>query len=325
MGTIEFLRCCTINGFKDWLKDVAIDDSYENIDEDKPFKPIIINNLDLEGEYSYFNLDTVANLRELYIILQSYSRFREEDRTVFELDSGTKLFLYSNKDQLLNSTCKEIQPIIQLLEQDTDFVYEEEIIDEEIIPEFDEIINKLSKKLPNLPKFKIDEVDRTIKFNTDNNMAKFLASLIKVLNTNYIISKILRVDHPYVTYSVIFKDNDFKIYSESEYKDTKFYILPISYKNILDPLDYNDEVYFYILDDIYEELFEGKMHTVYEVETIIKDILKNKDNYLFNLLYDCITDLEFIYVETKEDLDKLLSYKGKILKIEENSAEEASE
>ena len=67
------------------------------------------------------------------------------------------------------------------------------------------------------------------------------------------------------------------------------------------------------------------MHTVYEVETIIKDILKNKDNYLFNLLYDCIMDLEFIYVETKEDLDKLLSYKGKILKIEENSVEEASE
>ena len=296
-----------------------------NIYEDKPFSSIIINNLDLEGEYSYFNLDTVANLRELYIILQSYSRFREEDRTVFELDSGTKLFLYSNKDQLLNSTCKEIQPIIQLLEQDTDFVYEEEIIDEEIIPEFDEIINKLSKKLPNLPKFKIDEVDRTIKFNTDNNMAKFLASLIKVLNTNYIISKILRVDHPCVTYSVIFKDNGFKIYSESEYKDTKFYILPISYRNILDPLDYNDEVYFYILDDIYEELFEGKMHTVYEVETIIKDILKNKDNYLFNLLYDCITDLEFIYVETKEDLDKLLSHGGKILKFEEDSTEEASE
>lgn len=100
MKTIEFLQKCTLNEFEDWLKDVCIDNGFNNIEPYKSFKTIVINDLDYDNEKAYYIIQDRDNIKDLYETFKSYIKYFKQSEELFK--ESTRLFIYSYKHQFMN-------------------------------------------------------------------------------------------------------------------------------------------------------------------------------------------------------------------------------
>lgn len=113
MKVKEFLQTCTINEFKDWLEDVCLDDSIDNIQEGKSFKCIIINSATLEeGEYSYSIIQDRDTINDLHFELKAAC---SDIFSPFYITDGTRLFIFSDNKQLMDSTAEPIKAIAEFI------------------------------------------------------------------------------------------------------------------------------------------------------------------------------------------------------------------
>lgn len=83
----------SMEGFEKWLKEACIFDSFNNIEEQKSFKTIVINNHNAE-EKDFFIIQDRDNLEYLYIALSSFF----ED---FDIIDQFNLFIYSYNEELI--------------------------------------------------------------------------------------------------------------------------------------------------------------------------------------------------------------------------------
>lgn len=116
MKTIDFLKECTFNEFVGWMKDNCLGNSFNNISNNSSFQVIIINPIYYEEEYSYFTLG-MLKLENLYNALKKYAYHydEQEPNIIFELSENTRLFAYSNINELLNCGVKELEGLIEFL------------------------------------------------------------------------------------------------------------------------------------------------------------------------------------------------------------------
>lgn len=91
--------------------------SYNNIKNGESFKTVIINNGDYEEEVSYFIISDRANIRDLYIDFKTYSSLPIEKQKLFKFRESTRVFLYSNIEQLLNCSNEDIRSMQDLYKQ----------------------------------------------------------------------------------------------------------------------------------------------------------------------------------------------------------------
>lgn len=112
----KFLANCTLEEFTEWLKQVTIGDSFNNIEDRKSFKTIVINKLseDNDKEYSYYTISDRDSIQYLYNALQGTAKRGDLDDLV-EITEKTKLFIYSYDEQLMNSNLHELKYLIEFL------------------------------------------------------------------------------------------------------------------------------------------------------------------------------------------------------------------
>ena len=91
MVTKEFFQDYSLYDFINWLVSRCVDDSINNIKLGKPFKVIIINKIDLDGEYSYYHLGRINSIGELYHIFREYY-INCNPTYPFYMDDNTKLY-----------------------------------------------------------------------------------------------------------------------------------------------------------------------------------------------------------------------------------------
>lgn len=96
--TIQFLSKCSFDEFSDWFRGLCIDDSFKNIQDNIPFKIIMINETDYEDEKAYFNINYKNNLKELFYMIREYVN-SEDQEDLFDLDDSTRFFVYSQNEQ----------------------------------------------------------------------------------------------------------------------------------------------------------------------------------------------------------------------------------
>lgn len=115
METNEFLRNCTLKEFDSYIKDIAIDDSYNNIEDGTSFKTIIINDGNYEGEVSYFVISDRLSIKDLYDDFKAYALL--EDQVLFKFRESTRVFIYSNDEHLIKCSDKDIRSMQDLYKQ----------------------------------------------------------------------------------------------------------------------------------------------------------------------------------------------------------------
>lgn len=115
MTVTNFLKECTLEEFTEWLKDVCIDNSFNNIKDGKSFKTIIINYLECDEDdiIEYYLFTDRDSIKDLFHTLQSYAKLPEKEQEIFKLRESTRLFIYSYIDELLKSCNSDIKDITE--------------------------------------------------------------------------------------------------------------------------------------------------------------------------------------------------------------------
>ena len=318
MELVKFLQECSLKEFTDWMKDACISNSFKNIENGTPFKVIIINDIDLDGEYSYYNTGAMDDIESFYNLMKSYSSNYIKEQNLFDLNETTRIFTYSNSDELLNCKSEELYPLISVLQEEDPYPYKTHISSAKCGERFIRIVNNM--QLRYLPKAKIfyNDDNYTIGFDRYDRTTEFLYELIDILENDEMYENLVKGKDNYpiennslytiIKQSIVLKDSNFGYYNNSKNEDNKkFYVIPVlAYETIPNILSKKHDP-FYILDDIYI-LFADQMYTIEELIDVLKYAL-DKNNELFYAFYDYWSCLGFILVDSKEDLDKILHYK----------------
>ena len=189
MELVKFLQECSLKEFTYWMKDACISNSFKNIENGTPFKVIIINDIDLDGEYSYYNTGAMDDIESFYNLMKSYSSNYIKEQNLFDLNETTRIFTYSNSDELLNCKSEELYPLISVLQEEDPYPYKTHISSAKCGERFIRIVNNM--QLRYLPKAKIfyNDDNYTIGFDRYDRTTEFLYELIDILEKDSSIAK----------------------------------------------------------------------------------------------------------------------------------------
>lgn len=119
------------NLFKEFIEDVCIENCYDIINKDENIKVIVVNCYG-DGEYSFYVIPEVHTLNDFYKYMLSYIykifkespvsnqrktliKWKESIDDMFIFDKDTKIYMYNNITQLLNTKDKSLEALRNLM------------------------------------------------------------------------------------------------------------------------------------------------------------------------------------------------------------------
>lgn len=140
MNLLKFLKTCNFDEFKEWLSDKYIDNCANKFNDDENIKIMIINPsikykqlLKDDKEYSYAIPSTINTLIDFYLLIKQEANnviFSDSDylfipvddykeseikETGFTLKDNTKIFLFKNVQDIINTTSDELEVLRHLI------------------------------------------------------------------------------------------------------------------------------------------------------------------------------------------------------------------
>lgn len=304
-STVKFLKECSLEQFTDWLKEVCIDDSFNNIEDKMSFRTIVINTTDIEGERLYYIISLRDNITNLYNTFKDYTTLPVEKQEEFNLNENTRLFIYSTAKQFITSKHPYLTELKDSLTDDQVVKYEYAYDDMKFDPYTDTLItstdvfNSLTDILKSIDSKLLHGLDYDFKYVDDAHVLTTNDALLKDIADGLVFY--LQNDSVIRNYRNLTNKELYNVFGSftafmGNEKD-KLNVIPVNHE-IFNGFNYPDNnvfEYFDIIEPMYN-LFKDNKYTYEEFINRVEELL-HTEGEVFKVLYNNLSTTNFLLLD----------------------------